>query len=46
MRYWVAIRRALFLMARLALVTLMVARETASTSMPTLKASRMLLPLN
>ena len=43
---WRATRRALFLTARAALVTLIVARDTASMSAPTLKASRMLLPLN
>src|SRR5437660_5949319 len=41
-----ATRRELFLIARDALVMLMVARETASTSTPTLNASRMLLPRN
>src|SRR5205823_5250006 len=41
-----ATRRELFLIAREALVTLTVARDTASMSAPTLNGSRMLLPLN
>ena len=41
-----AASRALFLIARDELVMLIVARETASTSTPTLNASRMLLPRN
>src|SRR6516164_7369862 len=40
-RSWRAMRRALFRIARLALVTLIEAREIASTSAPTLNASRM-----
>src|SRR5262249_33659317 len=41
-----ATRRELSLIARDELVTLIVARETASTSTPTLNASRMLFPRN
>ena len=41
-----AARRALFLTARDALVTVMVALETASMSEPTLNGSRMFFPLN
>ena len=41
-----AIRRALILMARAALVMVMVARDIASMSTPTLNGSRMLFPLN
>ncbi len=41
-----AIRRALFLIARVALVMLIDALDTASMSAPTLNGSRMLLPLN
>ncbi len=39
-------RRALILMARAALVMVIVARDTASMSAPTRNGSRMLLPLN
>src|SRR5687768_3062128 len=42
----VAMRRALIRIARAALVTVIVARDTASTSPPTRNGSRMLLPLN
>ena len=41
-----ATRRALFLMARVALVMVIVALDTASMSPPTLNGSRMFLPLN
>src|SRR6185436_15104730 len=43
---WRATRRALFRIARVALAMLMDARETASTSEPTWKASRMSFPAN
>src|SRR5262249_10948930 len=45
-RYDRATRRELFRMARVALVMLIVARDTASMSPPTLNGSRMLLPRN
>src|SRR5688500_11522210 len=45
-RSCVAMRRALILIARAALVTVMVARDTAATSAPTRNGSRMLFPLN
>src|SRR5439155_12289224 len=41
-----ATRRALFRIARVALVTLMLARDTASMSSPTLNGCRMSFPLN
>ena len=41
-----ATRRALFLIARVALVMVIVALDTASMSPPTLNGSRMFLPLN